>query len=118
MVGYCGIVCSDCPIFIVTQMNDDAGRKLVAETLTKQYGAEFKPEEMNCDGCLGDSPRIYKYCSLCEIRKCAKEKNLENCSRCPEYQCEKLSSFLSKDTEDGKIWDEIRRELRRNNSKP
>jgi hypothetical protein len=111
MVGYCGIVCSDCPIFVVTQRNDDAGRKRVAEILARQFGTESKSEDINCDGCLGDSSRIYKYCSLCEIRKCASEKNIENCTHCPEYLCESLKRFFSKTTEEEKIWDEIRREL-------
>jgi hypothetical protein len=111
MVGYCGIVCSDCPIFVVTQKNDDAGRKRVAEILDKQYRTESKSEDINCDGCLSESSCIYKYCSLCEIRKCARKKNIENCTQCPEYPCESLKRFSSKNTEDKKIWDEIRQEI-------
>ena len=111
IVGYCGIVCSDCPVFMVTQKNDDTGRTRVAETLAEQFGGDYKPEDINCDGCLGDSPRIYKYCSLCEIRKCAREKGIENCVQCQEYACESFSRFLSRDIQSTRIWDEIRREL-------
>jgi hypothetical protein len=111
IVAYCGIVCSDCPVFMVTQKNDDNGRKRVAEMLTKQYGEESKPEDINCDGCVGDSPRIYEWCNFCEIRKCAREKGVETCGHCPEYPCESLLRFFSKSTKDKEIWDEIRREL-------
>jgi hypothetical protein len=112
MVGYCGIVCSDCPIFVVTQKNDDAEKKRVAEILARQFGTESKSEDINCDGCLSSSPRIYKYCSLCEIRKCARKKNTKNCAHCPEYPCENLKRFFNKTREDKKIWDEIKRELK------
>jgi hypothetical protein len=95
----------------MTQKNDDAGRKQVAEMLTKQYGEKSKPENINCDGCIGDSPRIYEWCSLCEIRKCAREKRVESCARCSEYQCEKLLGYLSKSSKDKEIWDEIKREI-------
>ncbi|PIX31581.1 hypothetical protein COZ60_03745, partial [Candidatus Bathyarchaeota archaeon CG_4_8_14_3_um_filter_42_8] len=27
MVGYCGIVCSDCPVLMATRKNDDAERR-------------------------------------------------------------------------------------------
>jgi len=113
IVGYCGIVCSDCPVFIVTQKNNDAGRKRVAEMLTEQYKEKSKPEDINCDGCIGDSPRIYEWCNLCEIRKCAKEKRVENCAHCSEYRCEKLLRYFSKSTKDKEIWDKIKRELAR-----
>jgi hypothetical protein len=111
IVGYCGIVCSDCPVFIVTQKNDNAGRKRVAEMLTEQYKEESKPEDINCDGCISDSQRIYEWCNLCEIRKCAREKSVENCTHCSEYQCEKLLRYLSKSSKDKEIWGKIKREF-------
>lgn len=77
MIGYCGIICSDCPVLMATQNNDDAERKRVAEIFTKQYGKGYKPEDINCDGCIGDNPRIFSYCNVCEIRKCGREKKLK-----------------------------------------
>lgn len=111
MIGYCGIVCSDCPVLIATQKNDDADRKRVAEIFTKQYGKEYKPEDINCDGCIGDSPRIFSYCSVCEIRKCGREKEVENCAHCSEYPCEKLSELFSKYSKAKETLDEIRHAL-------
>jgi hypothetical protein len=90
MIGYCGIICSDCPVLIATQKNDDAERRRVAEIFTKQYGTEYKPEAINCDGCLSDSPRIFSYCNLCNVRKCGREKHVENCAHCGNYPCEEL----------------------------
>lgn len=111
MIGYCGIICSDCPVLIAAQKNDDAERKRVAEIFTKQYGKEYKPEDINCDGCTSDNPRIFSYCNVCEIRKCGKEKNVENCARCTEYPCERLSHLFSKYSKAKETLDEIKRGL-------
>ncbi len=85
MVGYCGIICSDCPVFIATKKNEDAERKRVPELFTRRYGRKYTPEDINCDGCVSDSPRIFHYCNVCEKRECAKEKSVKNCAYCPEY---------------------------------
>jgi hypothetical protein len=110
MVGYCGIVCSDCPVLMATRKNDDAERRRVAEVFTKQYEREYKPEDINCDGCLSDSPRIFSYCNVCEIRKCGKEKNVMNCASCADYPCEKLSKLFAGYSKAKETLDEIRRE--------
>ena len=95
IVAYCGIICSECPTFKATKANDDAERRRVAELWTKQYGREYKMDDINCDGCLTEGPRIFGYCKVCKIRKCAKEKNVKNCAYCEEYSCEKLSRARS-----------------------
>jgi hypothetical protein len=93
IVAYCGIVCSDCPVFVATQKNDDTERQTVADTFTKQYGKEYKPEAINCDSCVTNGPRIFKYCSICKIRKCAQEKKVENCAFCSGYPCAMVSEL-------------------------
>lgn len=93
MTAYCGIVCTDCEAFIVTQQNDNAKRKELAKVWSKQFGREIKPEEINCDGCLSFDGRHIGYCNVCEIRKCGMERNVENCAYCVEYKCEKLGKF-------------------------
>ncbi|MGC9345692.1 MAG: DUF3795 domain-containing protein [Candidatus Bathyarchaeales archaeon] len=111
MIGYCGIICSDCHVLIATQKKDDAERKRVAEIFTRQYGKEYKPEDINCDGCVSDSPCIFSYCTLCEIRKCGREKKVKNCAYCLEYPCGKLSELFSKYSKAKDTLDEVRRGL-------
>jgi hypothetical protein len=41
IIGYCGILCSDCPVLLATQKSDNMERRRVAEVLTKQHGEEF-----------------------------------------------------------------------------
>ena len=95
MIAYCGIVCTECPAFEATQKDDDAKRKNVAEAWSKQYKMSIKPEDINCDGCKSQGKRIIGYCNICEIRKCGKQKQVENCAYCEEYACEKLTKFFA-----------------------
>ena len=111
MIAVCGTVCSECPCFLATQKDDDAKRKETAETWSKMYNADIKPEDINCDGCMSDGTRIFNYCNICEIRKCAKEKSVENCAYCNEYACEKLTEFFNMAPEAKTALEEIRKSL-------
>jgi len=110
MIGFCGIVCSDCPVLIATHKNDDTERERVAEVFTKQYGREYKPEDINCDGCVSDSSRIFSYCGVCEIRKCGRERRVKNCGFCVDYPCERLSRLFVEYGKARETLDEMRRE--------
>ena len=50
--GYCGINCSECPVFIATQKNDNSERERVAKLFTEQYGEAYEAADINCYGCL------------------------------------------------------------------
>ena len=108
IVAYCGIVCSDCPTFKATQLDDNAERRRVAELWTKQYGKQYNMEDINCDGCLTEVQRIFRYCNICEMRKCARKRNVENCAYCEEYACEKLSTLFNENKPAREVLDEIR----------
>ena len=82
------------PAFIATQNDDDAKRKETAEVWTKQYNTDIKPEDINCDGCTTETSRIIGFGNICEIRKCAREKGVENCAYCNDYGCQKLEKFF------------------------
>jgi len=109
IIGYCGIVCSECPVLLATQKNDDTERKRVTEMFTEQYGTEYKPKDINCDGCLSDSPRLFSYCNTCEIRKCGRENKVKNCAFCKDYACAKLSQLFSSYSKAKETLDQIRR---------
>jgi hypothetical protein len=92
-IAYCGIVCTDCLAYITTQADDDVKRREVAEKWTKEYKHDFKPEDINCDGCLSKSKRVFNYCTVCEIRNCGRAKGVINCAYCADYTCDKLDKF-------------------------
>jgi len=106
IIGVCGLTCSDCPAYKATQSDDDAERKRVAEMWSKEYGAEIKPEDINCDGCTVLEGKHFGHCSQCEIRACGLGREVQNCAHCSEYACEKLGKFFemvpaAKETLDG-----------------
>ena len=93
MIAPCGLICTDCPTFLATQNDDDEARKKTAAFYSKKFGLNFKPEEINCDGCLSEGGKLIGYCHACEIRKCCREKGLANCSVCSDQPCENLAKF-------------------------
>lgn len=52
MIAFCGLLCNECGAFIATRDDDDEKRAEVAETWSKQFNADIKPQDVNCDGCL------------------------------------------------------------------
>jgi predicted peroxiredoxin len=78
MIAYCGLECEKCEAFIATEKNDDRLRAEVAEKWARLYNAPVKPEHINCTGCKSSGVKTF-YCEqMCEIRKCATGKKLEN----------------------------------------
>jgi hypothetical protein len=93
MIAYCGLVCSDCPTFLATRNNDDVARQKTADLYAEKFGLNFKSEDINCDGCKSEGGKLIGYCQTCEIRRCCREKGLENCKHCSDQPCEKLTEF-------------------------
>lgn len=87
MIAYCGLKCHECPAYIATKANDAEE----IEKLAKMYsgnGQTFTPEQVWCDGCLGENKRIFSWCAECPIRVCATEKQVSNCKNCGDFLCE------------------------------
>jgi len=111
-VSYCGIWCQGCPIYWATrEKNKEKKWKMraeIASICSEQYQVRLTPEEVSdCDGCKANK-RLFSGCVKCEIRDCARKKELENCARCPDYACKKLSAFFSTDPQAKIILDVIR----------
>ena len=108
MISFCGLLCSECGAFIATKNDDDNKRAEVAESWASQYNVDIKPEDINCIGCLSDGEPHFSHCGVCEVRKCGKQKGIENCAQCDEYACEKVEKILQVVPEARKRLDEIR----------
>ncbi len=110
-ISFCGTVCTECAAFLATQEDDDNKRREIAGLWSKAYGSDFKPDDINCDGCLSESGRHFNYCNVCEVRRCAQEKQVENCAHCDEYACEKLAVIFDVSPDNKTALDEIRKNL-------
>lgn len=93
LLAYCGIDCGACPALIATRTNDDALRRKIAAEWSQSFGHDLKPEQINCTGCTSEGAHI-NYCAMCEIRKCARGRQLANCALCADYGCATLAGFL------------------------
>ena len=113
MVAYCGLSCLTCPLYLATrQENNEEKAKMKAEIvrLCKElYGMDYTLADISdCDGCLTEGERLFSACKSCLIRKCAREKQLENCACCAEYACGTLEAFFRTDPGARIRLDEIR----------
>jgi len=111
MIAFCGLVCTDCGAYIATKNDDNEKREEVARLWSKEFNKEFKPKDINCDGCLDLEGRLFGYCNECEIRKCGLENKVKNCAYCEEYACEKLLKFFKMASAARESLDSIRKSL-------
>jgi hypothetical protein len=93
-IAYCGLICTDCLAYLATQADDDKQRKEVAEKWTREYKHDFKPEDINCDGCIPTTGKHVGQCFVCTVRKCGQEKGVTNCAYCDDYICEQLGKYF------------------------
>lgn len=93
IIGYCGLLCTECPAYLATQMNDDELRRETAEKWSVLYDSDIKPESINCDGCTTEGAKFH-HCSQCEIRACGLARGVKNCGHCDEYPCAKIEEFF------------------------
>lgn len=111
MIAFCGLDCHECGAFIATRDDDDEKRRKVAIFWSKEFGADIKPQDINCDGCMTENGILFSHCEVCEIRRCGKEKAIKNCAYCNDYICDKLEGFYKMAPDAEKRLDEIRSEM-------
>jgi len=94
IIAYCGLNCDECGAYLATVANDDAKRKEVAEQWSKEFHADIKAADINCEGCLSVGENIFSHCKVCEIRLCGIERKVANCACCDDFVCAKLEKFF------------------------
>ena len=96
IIARCGLPCNECEAYIATINNDEAEITRVAAEWSEKYGAEIGPADVWCEGCHADSGHQSSYCkNFCAVKKCAVEKEVENCGHCREFVCATLQDFLN-----------------------
>ncbi len=113
ITAYCGLICRTCPIYLATIEKNKKEQARMRAEIAKQckelYGLNYSVEDItDCDGCRTDSGRLFSGSRNCPIRKCARQKGMENCAYCAEYACGELEAFFAKDPSAKKRLDEIR----------
>ena len=93
ITAYCGMNCAECAAFIATKNDDQTLRE---KTALEWSEPDYKctPEMINCAGCKSDG-MLFRYCSECEVRKCALSKGVATCEECSELKtCKIFKDFL------------------------
>jgi hypothetical protein len=85
LLAPCGLYCGVCAI----QIADRDDNLKFKERLTDVYGVGL--EELRCKGCLSDV--VFKYCKVCPIRECTREKEYEGCYQCKDFPCKLVEDF-------------------------
>ncbi len=112
MLAMCGLDCAACPAFIAYRTDDQDLRVKTAAEWSKQFNVTFKPEEINCVGCLKTDGVHIGHCADCEIRKCGLERHVKNCALCSDYPCERIEGFVANVPPAKANLDEVRRTRR------
>jgi len=116
MLAYCGLTCHKCPIYLATrEQGQEKKREMrveIARRINDLYKEKMAAEDVtDCDGCLTKDGRFFSGCKKCQIRKCAKDKAVENCAYCSDYPCEKLKKIFVTEPEARTRLDIIRKSL-------
>lgn len=111
IIGFCGLVCSECPAFLATKNDDDEERERIAKEWSKEYKHAFAVEDINCDGCTAIEGKHIGYCNMCEVRTCGIEKNVKNCAYCEDYGCETLTKFFDMAPNVRELLEDIRKNI-------
>ena len=94
-IGYCGLDCKKCPAYIATVNDDNELREKIAKEWSELNNVEITPEMINCEGCRIDGVKTIFCDSICLIRQCAMEKEMETCAQCSELEvCEKVAMIF------------------------
>lgn len=100
LIAYCGLNCETCDAFIATKNNNDELREKTAKMWSEMNDVPITADMINCTGCRTDGVKT-PYCGdMCEIRKCAMEKEFETCGNCSNLEkCETVSTILHSNSE-------------------
>ena len=112
IVGFCGIVCSDCGAFIATQRNDTELKKEVARSWSTEE-EKVTPEDISCQGCSATGESLMRFAEACTVRRCGYDRKVENCAHCDEFPCVTLTGLWKSmgTTEERATLEEIRKGL-------
>ncbi len=88
----CGYRCDLCLAYRPNVAQNPANQQTLSDGWFRYFGFRLPSEAICCDGCMAGNPRLID--QACPVRPCVIGKELDNCSRCERYTCEKLQERL------------------------
>ena len=88
ILSRCGYRCDLCMAYKPNiDSNPKNGEKL-SDGWFKYFGFRIPPEDIICDGCMAENPRLID--QSCQVRMCVIDKGFNHCGECTDYGCSKL----------------------------
>ncbi len=94
MIAYCGLDCSECPVYMATLSGYKYSRKKIALEWSQIFNSKISADDINCRGCRSKTGIYFSHCYECSIRLCALNRSIETCADCSEYPCVDLKEFF------------------------
>ena len=85
-IGYCGLDCEQCDAYLATVNDDQDLREKTAKLWAELNHVPILPEHIQCEGCRADGVKTVFCEQMCEIRKCAVNKNVSTCGACADLE--------------------------------
>ena len=104
--AFCGLICTECPVYIATVTEDEAMKEKLAADYTTA-ACKFEKDDMNCNGCHSTEGCCEKMCAQCPIRLCGMKKGIETCAECGGYPCEELKQYVPEESGNRKTLDSM-----------
>jgi hypothetical protein len=92
ILSRCGYRCDLCLAYKPNADANPDNRQRLSDGWYRYFGFRIPPENIACDGCLAENPRLID--KACPVRPCVIEKNIATCAECGAYVCEKLKERL------------------------
>jgi hypothetical protein len=102
IITRCGYRCDLCLAYKPNVIKNSANQQKLSDGWFKFFGFRIPPENIVCDGCMSDNPKLIDI--SCPVRPCVLNKGHKNCAECSEMICGKLSERIV-------VYDELRTSL-------
>lgn len=89
ILSRCGYRCDLCLAYAPNLAQNPANAQKLSDGWYKYFGFRVLPEDILCDGCRAEDPRLID--QQCPVRPCVIAWGLEHCGECAAFGCDKLA---------------------------
>lgn len=94
LICCCGHDCSRCVTYLATINNDEALRRRSQIFYKGEFGMDIPLKDIHCLG--GRSDDVFCLCSECPFIKCCNDHNVEMCSDCSDFPCDRIKVYMER----------------------
>lgn len=88
VLSKCGYRCDLCLAYAPNITEHPENPQILSDGWFKYFGFRIPAEDIYCDGCPAENPRLID--TSCPVRPCVIAKGFTNCAHCECYGCSKL----------------------------